>query len=177
MAAATAKRNGLVAGIAAERAAWRLSASPTALRRCSGRDVDLADVTASQVRAAYLTEVRASPLTVPASQSTHCVPDNMDAEDPLFILYTSGSTGKPKVDRPSAGLHGPQATHLSARRRLLPGCAAHPSRLHGVLWHRFQVYFRPPARRRVLLHSGHGLDHWAHICIHSSRIAAAARPR
>ena len=25
-----------------------------------------------------------------------CVPESMDAEDPLFILYTSGSTGKPK---------------------------------------------------------------------------------
>jgi len=28
--------------------------------------------------------------------SGHCVPEAMDAEDPLFILYTSGSTGKPK---------------------------------------------------------------------------------
>ncbi|MDH3767454.1 MAG: acetate--CoA ligase, partial [Gammaproteobacteria bacterium] len=26
----------------------------------------------------------------------HCAPEEMDAEDPLFILYTSGSTGKPK---------------------------------------------------------------------------------
>ena len=25
-----------------------------------------------------------------------CIPESMDAEDPLFILYTSGSTGKPK---------------------------------------------------------------------------------
>ena len=25
-----------------------------------------------------------------------CPPEEMDAEDPLFILYTSGSTGKPK---------------------------------------------------------------------------------
>jgi acetyl-CoA synthetase len=31
-------------------------------------------------------------LTVPAE----CAPEEMDAEDPLFILYTSGSTGKPK---------------------------------------------------------------------------------
>jgi acetyl-CoA synthetase len=29
-------------------------------------------------------------------QSTHCEPEPMNAEDPLFILYTSGSTGKPK---------------------------------------------------------------------------------
>ncbi|MDX1443345.1 MAG: acetate--CoA ligase, partial [Gammaproteobacteria bacterium] len=27
---------------------------------------------------------------------THCEPEAMNAEDPLFILYTSGSTGKPK---------------------------------------------------------------------------------
>jgi len=27
---------------------------------------------------------------------TKCPPEEMDAEDPLFILYTSGSTGKPK---------------------------------------------------------------------------------
>jgi acetyl-CoA synthetase len=29
-------------------------------------------------------------------QSKDCLPETMDAEDPLFILYTSGSTGKPK---------------------------------------------------------------------------------
>jgi len=28
--------------------------------------------------------------------STVCAPEEMDAEDPLYILYTSGSTGKPK---------------------------------------------------------------------------------
>ena len=28
--------------------------------------------------------------------SDKCVPEEMNAEDPLFILYTSGSTGKPK---------------------------------------------------------------------------------
>ncbi len=31
-----------------------------------------------------------------AGASTECVPEPMNAEDPLFILYTSGSTGKPK---------------------------------------------------------------------------------
>lgn len=31
-----------------------------------------------------------------AEQSTLCPCEEMDAEDPLFILYTSGSTGKPK---------------------------------------------------------------------------------
>ena len=30
------------------------------------------------------------------SVSDNCEPEEMDAEDPLFILYTSGSTGKPK---------------------------------------------------------------------------------
>lgn len=30
------------------------------------------------------------------SASDDCPPEEMDAEDPLFILYTSGSTGKPK---------------------------------------------------------------------------------
>lgn len=30
------------------------------------------------------------------AQSTDCAPEEMNAEDPLFILYTSGSTGKPK---------------------------------------------------------------------------------
>ena len=28
--------------------------------------------------------------------SNECIPEEMSAEDPLFILYTSGSTGKPK---------------------------------------------------------------------------------
>jgi len=31
-----------------------------------------------------------------AKVSTECKPEEMGAEDPLFILYTSGSTGKPK---------------------------------------------------------------------------------
>ena len=31
-----------------------------------------------------------------SSASPECNPEEMDAEDPLFILYTSGSTGKPK---------------------------------------------------------------------------------
>ena len=31
-----------------------------------------------------------------ATQSADCPPEEMNSEDPLFILYTSGSTGKPK---------------------------------------------------------------------------------
>ena len=29
-------------------------------------------------------------------ESDDCTPEQMDSEDPLFMLYTSGSTGKPK---------------------------------------------------------------------------------
>ncbi|MCP3850061.1 MAG: acetate--CoA ligase [Gammaproteobacteria bacterium] len=39
-----------------------------------------------------------------SSVDTVCEPEEMDAEDPLFILYTSGSTGKPKgVQHTTAG--------------------------------------------------------------------------
>ncbi|PPD31696.1 MAG: acetate--CoA ligase [Methylomonas sp.] len=34
--------------------------------------------------------------TAMQAASENCLPEMMDAEDPLFILYTSGSTGKPK---------------------------------------------------------------------------------
>ncbi len=33
---------------------------------------------------------------ITAAADPHCAPEEMSAEDPLFILYTSGSTGKPK---------------------------------------------------------------------------------
>ena len=36
-------------------------------------------------------------------QSTHCPPEPVGAEHPLFILYTSGSTGKPKGVQHSTG--------------------------------------------------------------------------
>ncbi|WP_425466261.1 acetate--CoA ligase [Ostreiculturibacter nitratireducens] len=35
-------------------------------------------------------------LALMETASTECAPEEMGAEDPLFILYTSGSTGKPK---------------------------------------------------------------------------------
>ncbi len=48
------------------------------------------------------------------SCDTHCEPEVMGAEDPLFILYTSGSTGKPKgVVHSTAGYQ--LYTHLTFR--------------------------------------------------------------
>ncbi len=38
-----------------------------------------------------------------SNQSNQCDPEEMGAEDPLFILYTSGSTGKPKGVLHSSG--------------------------------------------------------------------------
>lgn len=38
-----------------------------------------------------------------AQAASDCPPEEMDAEDPLFILYTSGSTGKPKGVQHSTG--------------------------------------------------------------------------
>jgi len=37
------------------------------------------------------------------AQSSHCEPEWVDSEHPLFILYTSGSTGKPKGVQHSSG--------------------------------------------------------------------------
>jgi len=44
------------------------------------------------------------------SVSSNCLPEIMDAEDPLFILYTSGSTGKPKGVLHTTGGYILQAT-------------------------------------------------------------------
>ena len=52
-----------------------------------------------------------------AAADDDCPPEEMDAEDPLFILYTSGSTGKPKG---CASHHGrlPRIRFLHAPERL-----------------------------------------------------------
>ena len=50
-----------------------------------------ADVTLEPGRDQWYHELMASP-----DISSACEPEQMDSEDPLFILYTSGSTGKPK---------------------------------------------------------------------------------
>jgi len=42
-------------------------------------------------------------------ESTECLPEIMDAEDPFFILYTSGSTGKPKGVLHTCGGYAVQA--------------------------------------------------------------------
>ena len=59
--------------------------------------------------------------------SPNCEPEQMESEDPLFILYTSGSTGKPKG-------------------------TAHHRRLHGICKHNLQVYLRLSGRRCILVH-------------------------
>ena len=80
--------------------------------------------------------------------SADCPCEEMNAEDPLFILYTSGSTGKPKgVLHTTGGYrglyrdHAPIRVRLSRRRRLL----VHRRRRLG---HRPQLHRLWPARQR-----------------------------
>ena len=82
-----------------------------------------------------------------ADQAATCEPEEMGAEDPLFILYTSGSTGKPKGVLHTTGGYIVYASHdprirlrLQAGRSLL---------VHGRcrLGHRPQLYRLRPARQ------------------------------
>jgi len=63
-----------------------------------------------------------------------CPPEELDAEDPLFILYTSGSTGKPKG-------------------------SPYQRRLSRIRSHESQIRIRLPRWGRILVHSGYRLDH------------------
>ena len=77
--------------------------------------------------------------------SADCPPEQMNAEDPLFILYTSGSTGKPKGVLHTTGgylvyvsmthryrLRLPRRRHLLVHRRCRLGDRAHLHRLRAA---------------------------------------------
>ena len=67
----------------------------TALRSCPTIDkVVVVRVTGAEVPMQVGRDVEYT--TLVADQPAYCAPEEMGAEDPLFILYTSGSTGKPK---------------------------------------------------------------------------------
>ena len=51
-----------------------------------------------------------------ADQSAECEPQEMDAEDPLYLLYTSGTTGKPKGIVHSTGGY---LTQVAATHRMI----------------------------------------------------------
>ena len=67
----------------------------TALTQCPGvKSVLVVTVTGGDVPMKEGRDHRSEALC--AAASPVCPPEEMNAEDPLFILYTSGSTGKPK---------------------------------------------------------------------------------
>ncbi|MDF2232098.1 acetate--CoA ligase [Albimonas sp. CAU 1670] len=74
-----------------------------ALRRC-GDDVKLLVVRRTGEQTTWVEGRDFHYETLAAIVDPECPPEEIDAEDPLFILYTSGSTGKPKgVVHTSAG--------------------------------------------------------------------------
>ena len=66
-----------------------------ALRTCPGVD-KVVVVTRTRAPVQWVAERDVGYEALVAVQSPDCPPEEMGAEDPLFILYTSGSTGKPK---------------------------------------------------------------------------------
>src|SRR4029079_817354 len=77
-----------------------------------------------------------------ATDSAECATEQMDAEDPLFILYTSGSTGKPKGQLHTCGGYQVHvATTLSyvfdLKEEDIWWCAADPGWITG---HSYIVY-------------------------------------
>lgn len=71
------------------------------------KNVDAALEKTPQIKKVIVVQHRSAPVQMKAGRdvwyhdeakvvSTDCPPENMNAEDPLFILYTSGSTNKPK---------------------------------------------------------------------------------
>ena len=75
-----------------------------------------------------------------AGASPECPAEELDAEDPLFILYTSGSTGTPK------GVQHSQGGFL----------------LYATLT--FKYIFDYHEGDTFLVHRGRGLDHGAYVC-------------
>jgi acetyl-CoA synthetase len=78
-------------------AARRCRSRPTSMRRSPMPRRRYRDRAAPHRGAVAMVEGRDIDwATAVAAQAAECAPEEMNAEDPLFILYTSGSTGKPK---------------------------------------------------------------------------------
>ena len=76
-----------------------------------------------------------------AGQPSTCAPEEMGAEDPLFILYTSGSTGKPKGVLHTTGGYSVWVS----------------------MTHQYTFDYRP-GRSSLLVRGRHRLGHRAQLC-------------
>ena len=94
------------------------------------------------------------------SVSADCPPEEMSAEDPLFILYTSGSTGKPKGVLHTTGgyiVYGPLAN--GATTLMFEGVPTYPdvSRFWQVIdKHKVNIFYTAPTAIRSLMREGEG---------------------